>query len=260
MTDELVKKAEATLLEHLPKQLILARYLEAPGQELAGKFNSPRSSAALVANTFGLFVDKPHLLTLPVPPLPAGAARQVILEARMRFPWGGGEHPCLDVAVEAADDIIAIESKRYEPFCDSKSVEFSQAYWRPVWGPAMAPYEAMRDALHGGRVFRFLDAAQLVKHAFGPRTEAQRKGVRATLCYVYAEPKALPDGSPLSPADVFAHRQELNAFTREVAAPVSEVHFCSYSYTELMAHWVSHPDLRDHVSALIARFPTELAS
>src|SRR6185312_10419295 len=58
--------ARAALLDHLPKDAILARYQAAGGRELAsGKFASPESSAALVANAFGLFAERPEMLSLP---------------------------------------------------------------------------------------------------------------------------------------------------------------------------------------------------
>lgn len=47
------------LLNHLPKDLILARYAVAGEMELvSGKFANPESSAALVANAFGLFATR----------------------------------------------------------------------------------------------------------------------------------------------------------------------------------------------------------
>jgi hypothetical protein len=247
--------ARRVLLDHLPKDLILARYQVAGGQELtSGKFANPESSAALVANAFGLFADRPDLLILPGERVACGAATRVELEAQMRFPWSGGYHPWLDVAVESATDLIGIESKRYEPFRDRKSAVFSPAYTRAVWGEAMAPFEAMRDELTGGRTFRFLDAAQLVKHAFGLRTEAQRLGRRPTLFYLYAEPQAYPDGRLVSQEDVAAHRLELGDFTAAVATTVAEVHFCSCSYADLLATWSAQPDLRDHAGAIAGRF------
>ena len=69
-------------------------------------------------------------------------------------------------------------------------VSFSEAYLRPVWGPAMGPFEKMRDELKSGqRQFVFLNAPQLVKHAFGLRTQANKSGKLAKLVYLHAEPK-----------------------------------------------------------------------
>jgi len=204
-------RARGALLDHLPKELILARYQAAGGQEvLTGKFASPESSAALVANAFGFFLNVPELLSLPEPSVAAGSVSEVLLETQMRFPWSGGYHPWLDVVVETPDSLIGIESKRYEPFRDTKSVEFSDAYARPVWGDNMRPFEALRRALLNGESrFQFLDAAQLVKHAFGLRTQATKRNKGAFLVYLYAEPVTYPDGRPIQAADKTAHRREV---------------------------------------------------
>lgn len=246
--------ARAALLDHLPKAAILARYQVAGGQELiSGKFANPESSAALVANAFGYFADRPQALSLPGLVAP-GEASRVELEVEMRFPWSGGYHPWLDVGVETPDRLIGIESKRYEPFRDRKAASFSAAYSRPVWGEAMGAYEAMRDSLTGGRAFVFLDAAQLVKHAFGLRTQAQATGRRAILCYLFAEPATYPDGRTVAPSAIEAHRAELAAFTAEVTDALAEVAFCSLSYGALLQHWAHTPTLADHARALAAHF------
>jgi len=246
--------AQAALLDHLPKAAILARYQVAGGQELvSGKFANPESSAALAANAFGFFADRPQALSLPGL-VAAGDARRVDLEVEMRFPWSGGHHPWLDVGVETDGQLIGIESKRYEPFRDRKSANFSAAYSRPVWGGAMGAFEAMRDSLVQGRAFVFLDAAQLVKHAFGLRTQAQATDRRAVLCYLYAEPHAYPDGRPVSRAAIDGHRAELATFSAEVSDALAEVAFCSLSYADLMEHWSHSPALADHAVAMAARF------
>jgi hypothetical protein len=91
-------------LPGLPENLIRAAYMAAPRNEIeSGKFASPGSSAALVADTFGLFLDRPTLLpTLPGTAEYGWPATAVTLEAIVRFPWaaGRGRHPCLDVLVE----------------------------------------------------------------------------------------------------------------------------------------------------------------
>ena len=80
LADPLVK-ARAALLDHLPKDAILARYQAAGGQELiSGKFANPESSAALVANAFGLFGERPELLSLPGGCLGGHEAQRVELE------------------------------------------------------------------------------------------------------------------------------------------------------------------------------------
>lgn len=74
----------------------------------------------------------------------AGVPELVDIEFRARFPWAGGRHPWLDAIVQTPRRLIGIESKRFEPFRDAKSVSLSAAYDRPVWGANMKGYERMR--------------------------------------------------------------------------------------------------------------------
>jgi hypothetical protein len=164
---------EPFLLAGLPRELIRASYAAAPGNEIeSGKFASPESSAVLVANAFGFFLDRPQDLPAFPDTDPLGwPASSVTLEVPVRFPWSGGRHPCLDVLIETETSLIGIESKRHEPFRRKSRVSLSDAYWRPVWGDRMLGYEGVRDWLRDElECFQHLDATQLVKQAFGLRT------------------------------------------------------------------------------------------
>ena len=250
------QRARNAILDHLRPDAILDRYETAGGGEiLSGKFASPESSAALAANAFGLFLDRPGLLTLPAPML--GAARAVTLEAELRFPWSGGRHPWLDVAIVTDDALIGVESKRFEPFRDKKRVALSEAYWRPVWGERMGAFERMRDHLASDeRRYAYLDAAQLVKHAFGLRTQAQKQGNRAALLYLYAEPKSYPDGRPVPELAILQHRREIEDFAGAVARTDQDVAFFTLSYRVLLESWMTSQSdaLVLHATAMLRRF------
>ena len=125
------------------------------------------------------------------------------------------------------------------------------AFVRP--GKADPPGSGRND-LSAGRRFAFLDAAQLVKHAFGLRTQGQRTGRQAVLCYLYAESRAFPDGRPIPASAIQAHCDEVATFTAEVTSAVADVAFCSLSYAELLQHWTGQPALADHAAPLAARF------
>ena len=116
------------LLPGVPESYVLARLSAAAGEELkSGKFASPDSSAALAVNTFGWFHERPHLLP-PFPGLNATyPARTVDVEACVRFPWRGGRHPWLDALLTTSSAFIGVESKRFEPFRDKKSIDLSAA-------------------------------------------------------------------------------------------------------------------------------------
>jgi hypothetical protein len=249
------------LLPGLPVDLIWQRYAAAPGNELeSGKFASPESSAALAANAFGYFLDKPERL----PPLPGLAsvnwpAVSVQIEEEIRFPWNGGRHPWLDAVIETSTALIGVESKRYEPFRTKGKVSLSDAYWRPVWGDEMARYSNVRDGLKNGKVsFNRLDATQLVKHAYGLRSAVHRtgdrEGKRPMLVYLYAEPSSWPDGKVVPPDAVETHRHDIERFAAMVKG--DEVAFLAISYRELLKSWrdSSMTDVRDHADAIDSHF------
>lgn len=242
---------KGAFLPGVPADHILDRLAKAGGNEVeSGKLTSPESSAALAVNCFGWFVERPELL----PPFPnvrsAFPATRVDVEYQARFPWSGGRHPWLDAVVVTASHLIGVESKRFEPFRDKKAVSLSSAYDRPVWGNAMGPYETMRDRLRSGDItFKHLDAAQLVKHAFGLVTDARRQQKRPVLLYLFAEPAALA-GKPIAASAFSAHRDDIARFAKAVAG--AEVAFASISYREWFAGFEG--EAAAHASRVIEAF------
>ncbi len=240
-------------LPDLPVEGILECLKRSPGNELrSGKFDSPESSAALVANAFGWFLNRP--LVLPdLPGVPAGQVKSVTLEAEMRFPWTGGRHPWLDVGIETDTTLIGIESKRYEPFRPAKATGFAEVYDKPVWGEKMGRFTALRDALVAGdQSFAALDAVQLIKHAYGIYTRSQKRALGAVLVYLYAEPAVWANGKPVDPARIALHRREVAAFGRAVAG--DSVVFVPIRWADLLEQWAGVPALKSHVRALRERF------
>jgi hypothetical protein len=223
---------DPAFLPGVPAKRVLAALAAAGGKEVeSGKFANPESSAALACNAFGWFLERPADL----PPLPGlndldWPATDVAVERCLRFPWSGGRHPWLDAVVETATHLIGIESKRFEPFRDRKAVSLSTAYDRPVWGEAMGPFEAMRDALRAHPAhFAHLDAAQLVKHAFGLVTQGRRLNKSPILFYIYAEP-AERAGRPIPVSVLERHQAEITDFAERVRG--SEVRFASCGYRQ----------------------------
>jgi len=108
--------------------------------------------------------------------------------------------------------------------------ELSLADDRPVWHDQMGPYEIIRDRLRSRSVrFEFLDAAQLVKHAFGLVTEGRRKRKRPYLVYLLAEPAECA-GRAIDNSRRLGHRKEIASFA--TAAAGAEVAFAATSYRE----------------------------
>lgn len=246
MTDEL------NLLPGVPEDYVRTRLSAAGGNEVAsGKFASSDSSAALAVNAFAWFHHQPELLpALPGTEEAGWPAACVEVEYCPRFPWAGGHHPWLDAFVVTSTHIIGIESKRHEPFRDDKSIELSPAFDRPVWGADMGRFEAMRDSLRAGtRPYVHLDAAQLVKHAFGLVTEARRiTGRHPVLLYLYAEPARWA-------TDVLRrHRHEIEDFDQAVQG--AAVGFVAARWQDWLVRWArsSSTAVRGHGERLSERF------
>jgi len=245
--------AMTRFLPDLPEDRILEALRRSPGHEInSGKFDSPESSSALVVNAFGWFLQRPQALPA-LPGVPAGRALEVQLEAEMRFPWAGGRHPWLDVGILTQTTLIGIESKRFEPFRPGKASGFAEVYDRPVWGQRMTRYTRLRDELVSGDVgFDALDAVQLIKHAYGIRSRAEKRALGAVLVYLYAEPAAWASGKAVDPARIALHRDEVVRFGATVAG--DDVVFVPLRWSDLLTHWESKPHLTAHVAAIRARF------
>jgi hypothetical protein len=214
-------------LPGVPEERLRAIFGQAAGNEIAsGKFASPHSSAALAANGFGWFIDRPSDCPLfPVIADLQGPVREVAVERELRFPWRGGRHPWLDAVLWTDAHVIGVESKRHEPFRDAKVAELSEAYDREVWGEGMEGWCAMRDALRAQpRRYRHLDAAQLVKHALGLASEGTRSGLSPVLVYLYAEPQ----DADYSPDTFIAHRREIEDFHAVVGGDRVRFAACSW--------------------------------
>lgn len=175
------------------------------------------------------------------------APTEVALEAEMRFPWSGGQHPWLDGAIYTQTLLVGIESKRYEPFRGKSRSPISDAYFRDVWGDRMHRYGALlRDLRENRLTFKSLDAVQLIKHAYGLRTVVHRDSSsgyqrQPVLLYLFSEPEAWPDGQPVDSTQIAMHREEIQSFAERIAG--DEVCFEAISWSDLLDLWENGPDL-----------------
>jgi hypothetical protein len=240
-------------LPGIPVDEVLTALRRAPGNELdSGKFVSPESSSSLAANAFGWFLKRSDLLP-PLPGVPMGQPQEVELEAEMRFPWHGGRHPWLDVVLTTATTLVGVEAKRFEPFRPQKAVVFTESYSSRDWGSGMVAFDAMRRALvDGTEVFQTLNAAQLVKHAYGLRTQAIKRARGAVLVYLYAEPQVWASGKPVDPGRIMQHRAEIARFAAAIRG--ADVTFVPVPWSAMMSQWSADPRLAAHAAALTARF------
>ena len=114
----------------------------------------------------------------------------------------------------------------------------------------MQPFEAMRDALRTGTVrYEHLDAAQLVKHAFGLVTQGRALGKKPVLYYLFAEP-AERAGRIIPSTVLNLHRAEITDFARRVDG--AAVIFACASYREWLARFDGNA--APHATALLKKF------
>lgn len=240
-------------LPDLPVEDILACLARAPGNEVkSGKIDTPESSTALVANAFGWFLHRPAVMP-PLPGVPAGQVSGVTLEAEMRFPWAGGRHPWLDVAISTPTTLIGVASNRYEPYRPQKNSGFAEVVDRPIWREKLGNFTRLRDDLVAGKVwFDTLDAVQLIKQAYGIHTRAEKRAVGAVLVYLYAEPRQWGSGKAVDPGRIALHRREVAEFAAAVAG--DGVVFVPLRWADLLDQWAQVPALRSHVGAIRGRF------
>jgi hypothetical protein len=209
------------------------------------KFHAAHSSAALAANVFGPFLKERDGVPLGEHTFSGETHLEVECPAGLR-----GTAPTLDCLVDGAG-VLAVESKCTETF------GAHQANFRDAYANAMASAHPSWHAEYERLVedpsrYRYLDAAQLIKHYLGLRKQFSDRPI--TLAYVY--------WTPTNPTDVAAcsiHAAELAAFRSRVGDP--KLPFVAMSYPELWSDWASagRPRwLREHVAALRRRYEVAL--
>jgi hypothetical protein len=210
------------VLDGLPVADITSDFGTGAGRELDGKLCAAHSSAALVVNAFGPWRTHPASLRI------AGVTGFRAVRFERRLPTGlGGTPPHLDLLAEG-DAVVAVESKCTE-WMGGKPAVFAPSYDGLQRSLGTSPwFELMQELRAEPDRYRFLDAAQLVKHAFGLLIRFGSKEVR--LVYVYWEP-ANRDHWPACRR----HREEAAELGEKVAT--SNVRLVPMSYHDLWAEW-----------------------
>jgi hypothetical protein len=225
------------------------------GSELARRGATPprshslTSSAALVVNVFGYWRER------PVAPLVAAlgfeAGERVALTFEEPLPTGlAGEPPFADVALRWPNgDLVPIESKFSEWLVrrpNNKRV-FKDKYFPSgtgsgVWSAAALPRcQTLAEELQAGRErCKYLNAAQLLKHALGLRKLGQRGLAVVYLYYDWPGREAA------------VHRAELERVQRRLA---TEVDLRVLTYQHLFGALRATPGLdRGYIDYLAQRY------
>ena len=235
---------DTAFLPGVPADAVLAALARLPGLDL----DSPDSSAALVANTFGWFLERPRQLQ-PLTGVPMGLPETVELAVEMQLPMRGTRHPRFDAVVTTPTTLVGIVSKRYQPFRPAKTTAFTEPFDSRDWGAGMARFGAVRKALTAGQQsYRQLDAVTLVKQAYALRTQSLKRARGAVLVYLHAEPQNWASGKPVDPKAIARHRTEVASFARAVKG--DDVTFAALTWAELLAQWAKTPALVAHTAAV----------
>jgi hypothetical protein len=240
-----VERPEDNLLGGLALEVFEADLNAVAGQELAGKFLAVHSSSALAVNCFAP-------LKAAEVPFSIGDHSGLLVDGfERRFPTGlpRAQPHHLDVVASGPDQLAAIESKCVE-YLSRKQPLFSDRYESGIADErAAGPWyaEMMRLRSGSGATYQWLDAAQLIKHAFGLALGQPARPT--TLVYLYWEPM----DAGLSPL-FEEHRAEIAGFAERVAG--GSPRFEAMSYPELWNAWdeTGDPFLARHVAALRARY------
>jgi hypothetical protein len=239
-TDDFLK----TLLTRVLPQDFEGDLTDGDGNELQTKFRAIHSSSGLAVNCFAPFRHKIADLALQ----PGDSFDSLQFEGKCPTGLIRGKSPNLDVLLSGPTGVVGIESKLSE-YLGIHSAEFSPAYAQQICDARREGgyYREMLRLIDAPKSYTYLDAAQLIKHAFGLAHTYRDRPV--SLLYLFWEP-ANPEASPI----FAAHRAEIAEFAKRVAG--STPNFSAMSYPEL---WRRLEDagpewLQAHIDELRARY------
>ena len=238
---------QINLLSELNASLLEPDFRRGKGSELDRKFCAAHSSAALVANVFGPFRDGATSFLIP------GVGETHLDQFECKYPTGvvGRTPPHLDASGRGPRGVVAIESKCIEYFT-GKAADFAPAYQSLEHLRANPWFMEMERLRETPRDYRYLDAAQLVKHAFGLLNSG---GQSATLLYLFWEPDDAERHA------LFAeHRREIASLEARIRD--GGLSLVSLSYPELWDAWgcSGSARLQKHAERLRLRYGGSLGS
>jgi hypothetical protein len=240
-----VSEASLNLIEGVHLGDFESDLRQGDGNEMEGKLRAAHSSSALAVNTFAPFKSRLSELSLPS----GGEFADMQFERKCPHGLAGRRFPNLDVVAKGIGGVAAIESKCLEPL-SRHLAKFAPAYDAQIIDGRRqsAWFAEMHQLIANPRTYQWLDAAQLVKHAFGLAYTFPNQ--RVTLLYLYWEPSNSDSHS------IFAeHRAEIKRFATTISGGGPE--FIAMSYPELWQRWEARSSsewLQAHVARLRVRY------
>ena len=215
------------------------------GRRDPAKFCAAFSSSALAVNAFGPFRHRPNHLEL------LGHSGFADTQFEKPLPTGlRGTDPHLDFFAVDAAAIVCVESKFLEILWP-KEAKFADSYAAVIESLAESGWTGVyKELKRGPRLFKYLDAAQLVKHYLGMRNTLGSVKAEQALLYVYWAPTNASDIE-----EYRRHREEVAQFTYAVRN--SQIQFVARSYRELWDEWKEASNwtgMEAHLSNLEQRY------
>jgi hypothetical protein len=165
-----------------------------------------------------------------------------------------GTPPHLDFYALGSKHCVCVESKFLEPLWP-KSAKFAASYEGAVESLAEDSWAAVyRDLTSNPEKYKYLDAAQLVKHYLGMRNSLAQVEAELILLYVYWEPTNVEELEAF-----IRHREEIANLA--TAVEQSQIRFITRSYPQLWATWrnsFTWEHQAQHVSHLEDRYAFSL--
>ena len=256
-----VKNIPDNLLSSVKQVDFLDELSSGAGMELKRNFLAIYSSSALAVNSFAPFRSLINHLSLPPPILNNEGINSLNFEKKCPTSLKG-THPHLDVFLTGNNDkIVAIESKLTEIFSYNPNKKISNSYFddksKNWYGSEY--YNELVRIRDGIENYQFLDATQLIKHAFG-LTNTYMKNPKSldqkiTLLYLYWVPANIDSlKSPIK--EIYEkHKGEIIKFKKAVDA-AKNPSFEAISYPKLWEHWEKTvpENLQKHVKELTDRY------
>ena len=193
------------------------------GNELqSGKFNSIASLSALGVNAFGVFYEPYYMIW---PTIKSEKFTNPAFEKKLSNGLQG-TNPNLDVFFRNDNSVLAIECEFLETLAVKKP-KFSDQYLNIKDNRRNSKWFQLMNEIKNGNIgFRYLDAAQLIKHYFGLAYEYGESKLDLEIGYVVWEPDE--NGDTPGPVVVLyaEHRKECEKFAELM---VGFVRFSIYS-------------------------------
>lgn len=139
---------------------------------------------------------------------------------KSQFPFS----PNIDVVIEDVESTVyAIESKFTEPYNSGKQKEIKEKYIdnSSFWNGLSNLYELAKEICPNNNKFKYLDAAQLIKHTLGLRNRYNKKGFH--LLYLWYD---------VIGTDGIEHRKEIEQFAE--IAKKDGIRFNHITYQEVI--------------------------